>query len=130
MPGRHDPDHPNGDRGAERRSGFCVLVGNEPLTYRDVMTTVLQDLRPHLEVVEVEPVDLDGEILRRRPHLVVCSELSEVVETGSFAWILINPAGANLAVVSIAGQQTIIPRVGFDDVLTAIDRAHEIARRS
>ena len=94
------------------------------------MTTVLQDLRPHLEVVEVEPVDLDGEILRRRPHLVVCSELSEVVETGSFDWILINPARANLAVVSIAGQQTIIPRVGFDDVLTAIDRAHEIARRS
>lgn len=127
MPGRHDPDHPNGGAEAERRSDFCVLVGNEPLTYRDVMTTVLQDLRPHLEVVEVEPTDLDGEVLRRRPHLVVCSELSEVVETGSFAWILINPAGANLAVVSIGGQQTIIPQVGFDDMLAAIDRALAIA---
>ena len=122
-----DGERPCGSGRWEGRGGFRVLVGNEPVFYRDVMATALQDLRPQVEVVEVEPAALDGEVLRRRPHLVVCSELSEVVETGSFAWILINPAGANLAVVSIGGQQTIIPQVGFDDMLAAIDRALAIA---
>ena len=127
MPNGRDAEHPRGDGGEESRSGFRVLVGNEPLFYRDVMATALQDLRPNIEVAEVEPAALDGEVLRRRPQLVVCSELSEVVQTRAFAWVLIYPAGANLAVVSIGGRQSTIPRVGFGDVLAAVDRAVALA---
>ena len=123
----YEAGHPNGNSGPERGSGFRVLVGNEPLGYRDVMAAALQDLRPDVEVVEVEPAALDGEVLRRRPQLVVCSELSEVVQTRAFAWILIYPAGANLAVICIGGRQTTIPRVVFGDVLAAIDRVVALA---
>ena len=122
----HDPEPPWGDNGLAR-GGFRILVGNEPLTYRDVMASALQDLRPDVEVVEVEPGALDGEVLRGRLHLVICSELSEVVQTRAFAWILIYPVGANLAVVSIGGRRTTIPRVGFGDVLAAVDRAVALA---
>ena len=107
-------------------STFRILVGNDPAFYRDTMSTVVQTLRPQLDVTEVEPTDLDNEVLRRRPHLVVCSELSGVVESLPFAWVLIYPAGANVAIISIGGRQRTIPCVVFDDVLAAIDRAVEM----
>ena len=125
-----DGERPCGSGRWEGRGGFRVLVGNEPVFYRDVMATALQDLRPQVEVVEVEPAALDGEVLRRRPHLVVCSELSEVVQTRAPAWVLIYPVGANVAVVSIAGRRTTIPRVRFDDLLAVVDRALATARPS
>ncbi len=113
-----------------RASTFRVLVGNDPAFYRDTMSTVVQTLRPHVEVTEVEPTDLDNEVLRLRPHFVVCSELTEVVASLSFAWVLVYPAGANVAVISIGGRQRTIPSVVFDDVLAAIDRAVAMAGAS
>ena len=48
-----------------------VLVANEPCAYREVITGVLRELRPHIEVNAGEPDGLDGEVARLRPHLVV-----------------------------------------------------------
>ena len=104
-------------------TGLRILVGNEPLSYRQVHAETFRILRPEAEVVRVEPDELDAAIARLAPHLVVCSALSEVVETRPLAWILLYPDGANLAVVSIAGVQRTIPMVAFDDLLDAVDEA-------
>jgi hypothetical protein len=107
-------------------TGLRILVGNDPRSYRETHAETFRLLRPQAEVVRVEPGELDAAVVRLAPHLVVCSALSEVVQTRPLAWILLYPDGANLAVVSIAGVQRTIPKVAFDDLLDAID---ETARR-
>jgi len=103
-----------------------ILVGNEPYSYRHVHAETLRVQRPDAEVLLVEPAELDGAIHGLSPHLVFCSVLSEVVRTRPLAWVLLYPDGANLAVVSIAGEQRVIQGVGFDDLLAIVD---EISRR-
>lgn len=103
-----------------------ILVGNEPFTYRHVQAEALRAYRPDANVVLIEPRDIDGAIARLSPHIVFCSVLSEVVQTQPLAWVLLHPDGANLAVVSIAGQQRVIQGVSFDDLLAVVD---EISRR-
>ena len=107
-------------------AGIRILVGNEPLSYREVHAETFRLHRPGAEVELVAPDELDAGVVRLAPHLVVCSTLSEVVQTRPLAWILLYPDGANLAVVSIAGVQRVIPKVTFEDLLVTID---ETARR-
>lgn len=98
-----------------------VLVANEPCAYREAIADVLRELRPHIEVDAVEPDGLDGEVARLRPHLVVCSRITAAVST-LLAWVMLYPDGENRAVISTAGEQVTVDNIGFDDLLSAIDR--------
>jgi hypothetical protein len=82
-----------------------ILVANEPRSYREVIASTLQVLRPHLEVILVEPEDLDRNVVRLAPNLVLCSRLTEVVETRSRAWVVLYPDMEMRAVIAIAGQR-------------------------
>jgi hypothetical protein len=66
-----------------------ILVANEPRCYREVIAAAVHELRPHAEVITVEPADLDRAVVYRQPHLVVCSRLTEVVETHSPVWVVL-----------------------------------------
>jgi hypothetical protein len=104
-----------------------ILVANEPRSYREVIATTLQVLRPHLEVIEVEPEDLDREVVRLVPNMVLCSRLSEAVETRPIAWVVLYPNGETQAVISIAGHsQPVSGDLPFPLLLSIID---EVERR-
>ena len=98
-----------------------ILVANDPCTYREAITGALRELRPHIEVSGIEPGDLDVEVARLRPDLVVCSRITAAVQA-LLAWIVLYPDGQNTAVIGAAGEQTLIDNVGFGDLLSAIDR--------
>jgi hypothetical protein len=98
-----------------------VLVGNEPRVYRDIHATSLQALRPEAEVVAVEPAELDEAVRRLEPDVVFCSRLSETVESEALSWVLLYPDGANLAIVCIAGERTIVPEIAFEALLGVLD---------
>jgi hypothetical protein len=115
---------------ARRRSPFYdlasmekmrVLVANDPCTYREAITDVLREVRPHIEVNAIKPDALDAEVTRFRPHLVVCSRITAAVST-LLAWVMLYPEGENRAVINTAGEQVMLDNVGFDDLLSAIDR--------
>jgi DNA-binding IclR family transcriptional regulator len=105
-----------------------ILVGNEPRFYREVIAATLQELRPHLEVVIVEPEDLDGAVVQRRPQLVLCSRLGEVVETRCLAWVLLYPHGEASVVISVAGHRQTVPDPGLDGLLRVVDQTALLAR--
>jgi hypothetical protein len=107
-----------------------ILVGNEPRVYRDVIAAKFRVLRPHLEVVTVDPEILDGEVIRRNPHLVVCSHLTEAVETRPLAWVTLYPDSQNLAVISVANERSTIAAIGFDDLLTILDQTERLVQLS
>lgn len=74
-------------------SSARVLIANELCFYREVITGGLRERRPHLEVLCVEPGDLDREVSRIEPDLVICSRLTETVRDHARAWVVLYPEG-------------------------------------
>jgi hypothetical protein len=99
----------------------CMLVANEPRAYREALAAALQELQPHIEVICIEPADLDRNVCQYSPRLVLCSRLTEAVETCCDAWILLYPDRANRAVISVAGRRTVVTNIEFSHVLSVID---------
>ena len=98
-----------------------VVVANEPRAYRDVMAGALRRLRPALEVISVEPGELEVELPRHAPALVVYSRCSDVVRASAFAWVLLYPDYQNQATVSIGGRQRTAEDLQFDELLAVVD---------
>lgn len=103
--------------------GMRLLVANEPRSYRETLSTVIAQLRPRLEVLTAEPTDLDREVLRSLPDLVVCSRLSGAVELEAPAWIELYPEGTSQTVVSMNGERYTYPGMDFDTLLSILDHA-------
>ena len=99
----------------------CIVVANEPRAYREALAGALQELRPHIEIISLEPDDLEGKVCEYSPRLVLCSRLTEAVERCSDAWILLYPNRENRAVISIAGRRTVVTDVEFSHLLAVID---------
>ena len=99
----------------------CIVVANEPRAYREALAAALHELRPHIEVICIEPADLDRNVCQYSPRLVLCSRLTEAVETCCNAWILLYPNRENRAVISIAGRRTVVTEVEFSHLLAVID---------
>ena len=99
----------------------CILVANEPRAYREALAAALHELRPHIEVICIEPADLDRNVCQYSPRLVLCSRLTEAVERCCDAWILLYPHRANRAVISVAGRRAVVTNIEFSHVLSVID---------
>jgi hypothetical protein len=98
-----------------------ILVANEPCIYREAITNVLRELRPHIEVSAIEPESLDREVTSHCPHLVVCSRITAAMHNLS-AWIMLYPESENHAVISTGGERTTVNNIRFSDLLSTIDQ--------
>jgi hypothetical protein len=99
-----------------------ALIANEPTIYREVISAALKELRPGIEIFTAGPEDLEGEFLRLRPQLVVCSQLTERVELDAPMWVELYPDGASYAVVrSPDGSRTTLTGIDFDTLLSILD---------
>jgi hypothetical protein len=105
-----------------------VLVANELCTYRETIADVFQELRPHVEVHCIEPDELDQEIARVHPHMVLCSRLTDGVSS-LLAWILLYPDGENHAVINTAGETVTLTDVEFGHLLSILDKAELLCRK-
>ena len=106
--------------------GMRVLIANEPFVYREVISAAIKDLRPHLETYVAEPAELDKELLRLSPRLVVCSRRTELIEREAFAWVELYPQHTYGAVVSLAGKKTTFEEMHFDTLLSIVDEAERL----
>ena len=106
----------------------CIVVANEPRAYREALAAALHALRPHIEVICIEPADLDGNVCHYSPRLVLCSRLTEAVKTCCDAWILLYPNRENRAVISVARHRTLVTNVELSHVLAVIDEVEPPAQ--
>jgi hypothetical protein len=58
---------------------------------------------------------------------VVCSRLSEVVQTRCLAWVLLYPRGQPRVVISVAGRPRTVPDPGLDSLLRVVAQAALLA---
>ena len=106
----------------------CIVVANEPRVYREAFAAVLQELRPHIEVICIEPDDLDGTVSHGRPRLVLCSRLTEALQMCCDTWILLYPNRENRALISVAGRRTVVTNITFSHLLSVIDELESPAQ--
>jgi hypothetical protein len=107
-------------------SEIKVMVANEPRSYRETIAYALAELRPDIEVLVVEPEDLEEELLRVSPHLVVCSRVTKLVEREAPAWIELYPDFGPESVVAIDGQMSIYPDMDLEAVLSIVDETERL----
>jgi hypothetical protein len=76
-------------RGEKWRLGIRILVAFEDVyrVYREVIASGIQVLRPQHEVASAGLEDLEGEIARLHPQLVVCSRDKPASISTEVAWI-------------------------------------------
>ena len=79
-----------------------VLVACQMRSYREAIAAAFRVLRPDIEVFEAEE-DLDREVGRLDPDLVVCSQLTARVEARASNWVELYPRCGSLSVVNIGG---------------------------
>jgi hypothetical protein len=103
-----------------------ILVAIEPLAYREVISYVIRELRPHVKIVVADPRNLNREFSRLAPHLVVCSKLTALVEREAPAWVELYPEYGSQAIVRLAGEKSIFDGMDFNTLLSTLDEAERL----
>lgn len=99
-----------------------ILIANEPRAYREAFAGALRRIRPCAEIVEAASEDLDREVRRFRPDLVLCSHVSTVVDSTVQNWILLYPENEPLVMISTAGELSTVSDVDLEDIVALVDR--------
>jgi hypothetical protein len=100
-----------------------VLVALELRTYREAIASALQYSRPQADVSVSAPEDIDSELERLEPHVVLCSQSSQTVRDGALCWVKMLIVDEELhAVVSVKGlASTIVPNIHLAELAGLID---------
>ncbi len=108
---------------------MVVVFAIEPRSYRQVMGEALRSMRPHLEVVVLEPGTLRAGVERLVPELVLAGCPDTLVPTGRSAWVEFRPYEKPPVRICLAGLRWELEEVELEDLLSVVDRTEELARR-
>ncbi len=103
-----------------------ILISIEPRSYGQVIGNAIRELRPHMEVVVVEPEDLVVEAERLRPELLFSHLRGSEMPVGEVrAWIELSvepdrPSGAR-----VDGRLKELVNPDLDDLLSIVDEAEQ-----
>jgi hypothetical protein len=112
-----------------------VLVAFEDIRYlyRDVFVRAISDLRPALVVRSASLEELHHVLWHFEPHVVVCSQPSNIHPAGSGAWVHIptdDPAvEETFARICLDGEHWWSKGPPLSELLEVIDEAHERLHR-
>jgi hypothetical protein len=105
-----------------------VLISIEPHAYQEAIGIAIRDLRPHLEVRIIEPEDLQAEVARLDPEVVI-GGLPEAATAGArFAWAEFRPYDEPAARIRVGARYWKLRDVSFEDLLFVVDGAERLAR--
>ncbi len=104
-----------------------VLIVVVPRMFRNTLERVLKEERPNLEVRSADPQDLDREISRFEPQLLLCSELSPKVEEVVISWIHVLYKDSLTANVRVGERRSTLQDPSFEDLLCVIDETQRLA---
>lgn len=91
------------------------------LSYRDVLVIAIRALRPHVAVTVASFRNLESEIKRLDPHLVVCSRPNTFDPGGRPAWYKLSPETGIPSEFCLDGQYRNLADPGLQDLLEIID---------
>ena len=107
---------------------MVVLIAIEPRSYRQVIGRAIQALRPHVEVVVLDPATLGAGVARLDPDLVFADRPAASSSSGGPAWVEFRPYEEPPARVRLAGRTWELEEVELSDLLSIVDEAEELSR--
>lgn len=105
-----------------RNGGLRIIVANEPRSYREALTGVLEQTRPRDAVMSVDPGQIEQALQRWPGALVLCNRVSAAVDQLAGAWVRLAEDG-EVVVSSPAEVEAMARRSGLGAVLDAVDAA-------
>jgi hypothetical protein len=94
-----------------------ILVANELTSYRQSIAIVLRELQPGVEVFEIDPKTLEGEVARLAPDLVICTRVTAVVRERAANWVELYPECKPFSTFCIGGEHRAMEDVQLSDLL-------------
>jgi excisionase family DNA binding protein len=104
-----------------------VLVANDPPLAREAIARALQEVRPDIDTIAVDPAVLAGDVARYQPDLAVVSERNSTVEATVPSWVLLSPDGGTAAITSVVGRRQETAHLSFADLVAFVDRTARAA---
>ena len=105
-----------------------ILIANELTSYREAVAMILRETCPNIEVFETEAENLDREVGRLSPSMVVCSEATKLVRARTPIWIELYPRCAFYSVASVCGKLSTFDDMQLSDILSVADCATGLAK--
>ncbi len=99
-----------------------VLVASELASYRESIAAVLRASLSCVEVFEATPAELNREVLRLRPELVICSRVNSLVEDRVPNWIELHPECGPFSTFCLEGERSLREQVELSDLISVVDR--------
>jgi hypothetical protein len=108
---------------------MVVLIAIEPRSYRQAMGEALRSMRPHVEVVVLEPGTLGAGVARLEPEVVFADGPdASSSSSGGPAWVEFRPYEEPPARVRLAGRRWELGEVELSDLLSLVDEAEGLSR--
>lgn len=105
-----------------------VLVANEWASYRESLAAVLRASLPDVEVSESTSAELNREVLRLRPDLVVCSRVTSLVDERVANWVELHPDCGTFSTFCLDGRRSSKDQVDLNDLLSAVEEIRPATR--
>lgn len=105
-----------------------VIIAIEPRSYRQIIGRAIQALRPHLEVIVLEPSTLRAGVERLEPELVFADGPNTLAPTRRSAWVEFRPYEEPPVRICLAGRRWEMEEVELDDLLSIVDQTEELSR--
>lgn len=105
-----------------------ILVANELASYRESIAAVMRISLPDIEVFEADSADLNREVLRLRPDLVICSRVTPLVEDRVPNWVELYPDCEPFSTFCVGGERSTREQVDLSDLLDVVAQATPAAR--
>jgi hypothetical protein len=103
------------------------LIAIDPLSYREILALVLEERRPDARVKAVASHELDQEVARCAPCLVVCDRVTPKVRATARSWVHVLPPELRDVTVSVGlRHHARIKDAGIDDLLAVVDLTREM----
>ena len=108
---------------------MLIAIEDEYRAYREVIAAGLEALRPGTEVAAVGLDQLDAELARLEPQVVVCSRPGSLAEAeGRLAWVELSLDTTRPTKVSVGGRRSESVNPTLETLLAVIDEAEGLPR--
>ena len=105
-----------------------VLAACAPRYYREVIGETIRGLRPAVEVVIVDPEELEDGVSHLDPDLVISVRPASLDPGGRSAWVQFVPYEKPAATISIGGRRQELEELTVEDLLWVVVQAEELSR--
>lgn len=115
------PDLDDRYRGSRVPQPSRILVAQDRLYDRDVLSRAIAELRPDIEVVSIAPDALVAELTAQSAQLVIANAIDSHVCELVPSWMMLYPQNTRSCIVSIRGTRTVVDDITLVDILETID---------